>query len=91
MCVCIPSAESVISFLAPSLPRDLQAWRVEWNVLGTVLASSGDDGVVKLWRKKRGGGGDAQSQGEWVLSKAVSEPLGGRGGAGGDGMILLDN
>jgi hypothetical protein len=70
---------------------------VEWNVLGTVLASSGDDGVVKLWRKKRGGGrgGEDGSSGgtgsgeEWVLSKAVSEPLVTPGGGGGDGMILM--
>jgi len=25
-------------------------WRVAWNVTGTVLASSGDSGVVKLWK-----------------------------------------
>ena len=27
-----------------------EVWRVEWNITGTVLASSGDDGVARLWR-----------------------------------------
>lgn len=27
-----------------------QVWRVEWNVTGTILASSGDDGNVRLWK-----------------------------------------
>ncbi|KAI9202576.1 WD40-repeat-containing domain protein [Polychytrium aggregatum] len=26
-----------------------QVWKVEWNVTGTVLSSSGDDGKVRLW------------------------------------------
>lgn len=59
---------------------------MEWNVLGTILASSGDDGVVKLWRKKRQGGGGSGDE-EWVLSKAVGEPC----SAGGEGMILLED
>lgn len=27
-----------------------EVWRVEWNVTGTILASSGDDGSVRLWK-----------------------------------------
>lgn len=27
-----------------------QVWRVCWNVTGTVLASSGDDGKVRIWK-----------------------------------------
>jgi len=27
-----------------------QVWRVSWNVMGTILASSGDDGCVRLWK-----------------------------------------
>ena len=31
--------------------HDTQVWHVEWNVTGTVLASSGDDGVLLLWSR----------------------------------------
>lgn len=31
-----------------------QAWRVQWNVTGTVLASSGDGGKVQLWKNTGG-------------------------------------
>ena len=32
------------------LDTTADTWRVAWNVTGTVLASSGDSGVVKLWK-----------------------------------------
>lgn len=27
-----------------------QVWRVSWNITSTLLASSGDDGCVRLWK-----------------------------------------
>lgn len=33
-----------------------QVWRVSWNITGTVLASSGDDGCVRLWKGKNSAG-----------------------------------
>lgn len=28
-------------------------WRICWNVTGTMLASTGDDGVVRMWKSKK--------------------------------------
>lgn len=30
--------------------HEAEVWRVEWNVVGTVLASSGDDGTLRLFK-----------------------------------------
>jgi nucleoporin SEH1 len=27
-----------------------EVWSVSWNITGTVLSSSGDDGVIRLWK-----------------------------------------
>eukprot|EP01048_Picozoa_sp_COSAG05_P013717 COSAG05_NODE_1486_length_4730_cov_147.028288_3_plen_128_part_00 len=36
---------------APAQAADAgEVWRVRWNITGTVLASSGDDGHVRLWK-----------------------------------------
>ena len=42
--------------------KDEVVWRCKWNVTGTVLASSGDGGVVGLWK--------SDFSGKW---KCVSE------------------
>lgn len=30
--------------------HNAEVWRVEWNITGTILATSGDDGTVRLWK-----------------------------------------
>ncbi|KAI9915856.1 hypothetical protein PsorP6_006968 [Peronosclerospora sorghi] len=30
--------------------HDSEVWRVEWNVTGTMLVSSGDDSTVRMWK-----------------------------------------
>jgi len=48
-------------------PQHNEAWRVEFNITGTVLACSGDDGVVRLWKI-------SSRSGSWELLSAV-QPL----------------
>lgn len=47
------------------IAQQTEVWRAEWNVLGTVLATSGDDGCVRLWR--------SNFRGKWAC---VSEVVG---------------
>lgn len=32
--------------------HNAEVWRVEWNITGTILSSSGDDGRIMLWKGK---------------------------------------
>ena len=36
--------------ISPSADQPQGVWRCEWNATGTVLASSGEEGEVKLWK-----------------------------------------
>ncbi|KAI8582256.1 hypothetical protein K450DRAFT_228091 [Umbelopsis ramanniana AG] len=39
-----------VEVLATFDDHQAEVWRVEWNIEGTILASSGDDGTVRLWK-----------------------------------------
>ena len=54
VCVCVcRGGETKLDVRQPAQFDDAhnsQVWRVAWNATGTVLASSGDDGCVRLWK-----------------------------------------
>lgn len=37
-------------FMSNSKSHNAEVWRVQWNMTGTVLASSGDDGALRFWK-----------------------------------------
>lgn len=39
-----------VDLVATFVDHHAEVWRVEWNVMGTILTSSGDDGKVRLWK-----------------------------------------
>lgn len=39
-----------ITVIATLQEHEAQVWRVEWNLTGTILSSTGDDGRVRLWK-----------------------------------------
>jgi nucleoporin SEH1 len=49
-------------------PRS-KVFRVEWNVTGTILASSADDGTVKLWKAVMSGADGKK----WVSASIVTD------------------
>ena len=40
-----------------------EVWRVEWNVTGTMLTSSGDDGSVRMWKR--------DFEGTWICVNTI--------------------
>ena len=49
MTACLRDHERDVGF---DTRADVQVWRIEWNTTGTILASSGDDNVVRLWKQR---------------------------------------
>lgn len=45
-------------------PTDSNIWRVEWNVTGTLLATTSEDGKIILWKK--------DYKGEWTHVQEVT-------------------
>jgi len=54
----LKSAQKIeVRELAKFEEHNAEVWRVEWNATGTILASTGDDGIVRFWK--------ANMAGEW--------------------------
>ena len=53
---------------------DTNAWRCQWNVTGTVLASSGDAGIVQLWKPNAAGIFECVSKVQGDLSQVSAAP-----------------
>jgi nucleoporin SEH1 len=62
--------------------HDSEVWRVEWNVAGTMLASSGDDGTVRMWK--------SDHQGNWACVSTISGDLGPASGSSGGLPSMVD-
>ena len=58
-------------------------WRCAWNVTGTVLASSGDGGMVQLWKSDFNGNWKCVSQLNAKNDGGGGGELGGNGNASG--------
>jgi len=43
-------AKAELRHLQELVEHGKEVWAVEWNITGTILSSSGDDGNVRLWR-----------------------------------------
>jgi len=57
------------TLVAKLTQHNAEVWRVSWNVSGTILASTGDDGVSRLWK--------ADFNGDWhPILVAAAAPQG---------------
>lgn len=59
--------------LESSQTIDANAWRCQWNVTGTVLASSGDGGMVQLWKSDLDGNFVCVSKVQGDLSQVAAK------------------
>jgi nucleoporin SEH1 len=50
------ATSSADAVLEASMEVGSEVWRVQWNLTGTVLATSGDDGAVRCWAREAGSG-----------------------------------
>lgn len=45
-----PKKRYRVDLIADFSDHQAEVWRVEWNITGTILSSSGDDGKIRLWK-----------------------------------------
>jgi WD40 repeat protein len=46
----VPKGQQQVALVAEIGAHQTEVWRVSWNVTGTMLASTGDDGMTRLWK-----------------------------------------
>lgn len=59
-----------VTCIADFADHNAEVWRVEWNITGTILSSSGDDGKVRLWKGKQRAGAQRHNRAyEWDMMR----------------------
>ncbi|KAI8918541.1 WD40-repeat-containing domain protein [Powellomyces hirtus] len=72
-------AKFQVEMIADFSDHGTEVWRVDWNVTGTILSSSGDDGKVRLWK--------SSYMDEWRCMSIISAEQGGGGDHGEAAML----
>ena len=49
--------------------HESEVWRVQWNVTGTILGSSGDDGTVRIWKQNTTNVGNGP---KWIMDGVIA-------------------